>query len=63
MEYDRKLGSTSLLGRLCYGLSMTVMALAVSLEGSRPVRADDADITSSLREMIVDPIIEHGSRA
>jgi hypothetical protein len=54
-----KMGSASLLGRLCCGLSMAVLALAVSLDGSRAVRAEDADdLTSSLQEMIVDPIMK-----
>jgi hypothetical protein len=54
-----KMGSASLFGRLCCGLSMAVLALAVSLDGSRSVRADDADdLTSSLQEMIVDPIMK-----
>jgi hypothetical protein len=52
-----KMGSASLFGRVCFGLSMAVLALAVSLDGSRAVRADDADVTSSLQEMIVDPIM------
>jgi hypothetical protein len=38
---------------------MAVLALAVALDGSRAVRADDADdLTSSLQEMIVDPIMK-----
>ena len=53
-----KMGS-ALFGRLCCGLSMAVLALAVSLDGSRSVRAEDADdLTSSLQEMIVDPIMK-----
>jgi hypothetical protein len=54
-----KMDSASLFGRLCCGLSMAVLALAVSLDGSRSVRAEDADdLTSSLQEMIVDPIMK-----
>ena len=54
-----KMGSASFLGRLCYGLSLAVLALAVSLDSSRSVRAEDADdLTSSLQEMIVDPIMK-----
>ena len=54
-----KMGSGSLFGRLCCGLSMAVLALAVSLDGSRAVRAEDGDdLTSSLQEMIVDPIMK-----
>ena len=54
-----KMGSAWLFGRLCCGLSMAVLALAVSLDGSRSVRAEDADDhTSSLQEMIVDPIMK-----
>jgi hypothetical protein len=54
-----KMGSASLFGRLCCGLSMAVLALAVSLDGSRSVRAEDADdLTSSLQEIIVDPIMK-----
>jgi hypothetical protein len=54
-----KMGSASLFGRLCCGLSMAVLALAVSLDGSRSVRAEDADdLTSLLQEMIVDPIMK-----
>ena len=38
---------------------MAVLALAVSLTGSRSVRAEDADEhTSSLQEMVVDPIMK-----
>ena len=54
-----KMDSASLFGRLCCGLSMAVLALAVSLDGSRSVRAEDADdLTASLQEMIVDPIVK-----
>jgi hypothetical protein len=54
-----KMGSAFLFGRLCCGLSMAVLALAVSLTGSRSVRAEDADEhTSSLQEMVVDPIMK-----
>jgi hypothetical protein len=54
-----KMGSASLLGRLCCGLSLAVLALAFSLDGSRSLRAEDADdLTSSLQEMIVDPIMK-----
>jgi hypothetical protein len=54
-----KMDSASLFGRLCCGLSVAALALAVSLDGSRSVRAEDADDhTSSLREMIVDPIMK-----
>jgi hypothetical protein len=54
-----KMSSASLFGRLCCGLSMAVLALAVSLDGSRAVRAEDADdLTSSLQEMIIDPIMK-----
>jgi hypothetical protein len=53
-----KMGSTSLFSRLCCGLSMAVLALSVSLDGTRAVRADDADAASSLQEMIVDPIMK-----
>jgi hypothetical protein len=58
-----KMGSASLFGRLCCGLALAVLAFAVSLDGSRAVRADDADdLTASLQEMIVDPIMKavHG---
>ncbi len=58
-----KMGSASLFGRLCCGLSLAVLAFAVSLDGSRAVRADDTDdLTASLQEMIVDPIMRavHG---
>jgi hypothetical protein len=54
-----KLDSVSLFGRLCCGLSMAALALAVSLDGTRAVRAEDADVlTASLQEMIVDPIMK-----
>ena len=54
-----KIGSVSLFGRLCRGLSMAVLTLAVSFDGSRSLRAEDADdLTSSLQEMIVDPIMK-----
>jgi hypothetical protein len=54
-----KMSSASLFGRLCCGLSMAVLTLAVSLDGSRSLRAEDADeLTSSLQEMIVDPIMK-----
>jgi hypothetical protein len=59
VEYDMKMGSASLFGRLCCGLSMAVLTLAVSLDGSRSVRAEDADdLTSSLQEMIFVPIMK-----
>lgn len=59
VEYDMKMGSTSLFGRLCCGLSMAALALAVSLDGSRAVWAADADVlTASLQEMIVYPIMK-----
>jgi hypothetical protein len=57
------MSSTSLFSRLCCGLSMAALALMVSLDSTRAVRAEDADdLTSSLREMIVDPIMKtvHG---
>jgi hypothetical protein len=63
LEYDMKMGSASLFGRLCCGLSLAVLAFAVSLDGSRAVRADEADdLMASLQEMIVDPIMKavHG---
>jgi hypothetical protein len=53
-----KIGSAFLFSRLCCGLSMAALALSVSLDGSRAVRAEDADLTSSLQEMIVDPIMK-----
>jgi hypothetical protein len=54
-----KMGSASLFGRLCCGLSMAALALAVSLDGSRAVRAEDADdLTTSLQEMIVHPVMK-----
>ena len=54
-----KMGSASLFGRLCCGLSVAVLAFTLSLDGSRAVRAEDADdLTSSLQEMIVDPIMK-----
>ena len=54
-----KIGSASLFGRLCCGLSMAVLALAVSLDSSRIVRAEDADdLAASLQEMVVDPIMK-----
>jgi hypothetical protein len=38
---------------------MAVLALSVSLDGSRAVRAEEADVlTSSLQEMILDPIMK-----
>ena len=53
-----KLGSASLFSRLCCGLSMAVLALAVSLDGSRAVRAEGTDdhLMSSLQELIVAPL-------
>ena len=54
-----KMGIASLFGRLCCGLSMAALALAVSLDGSRAVRADDADdLTTSLQDMIVNPVMK-----
>ena len=54
-----KMGNASLFGRLCCGLSMAALALVVSLDGSRAVRAEGADdLTISLQEMIVDPIMK-----
>jgi hypothetical protein len=59
VEYDMKMGNASLFGRLCCGLSMAALALGVSLDGSRAVRAEGADdLTTSLQEMIVDPIMK-----
>ncbi len=58
-----KMGSASLFGRLCCGLSLAVLVFGVSLDGSRAVRADEADdLSASLQEMIVDPIMKavHG---
>lgn len=53
-----KIGSASLFGRLCCSLSMVALALIVSLDGSRAVRADGFDdLTSSLRELMLDPIM------
>jgi len=53
-----KIGSASLFGRLCCGLSMAALALVVSLDGSHAVRADDFDgFTASLQGSIVDPIM------
>jgi hypothetical protein len=64
VEYDMKLGSASLFSRVCCGLSMAVLALAVSLDGSRAVRAEGTDdhLTSSLQELIVAPFTQtvHG---
>jgi hypothetical protein len=53
-----KLGSASLFSRLCCGLSMAVLALAVSLDGFHAVRAEGTDdyLISSLQELIVDPL-------
>jgi hypothetical protein len=54
-----KIGIASLFGRLCCGLSMAALALAVSLDGSRAVTAEDADdLTTSLQEMIVNPVMK-----
>jgi hypothetical protein len=53
-----KIGRASLFGRLCCGLSMAALALVVSLDGTRAVRADDFDdLTASLQELLVDPIM------
>ena len=54
-----KMGNASLFGRLCCGLSLAALALVVSLDGSRAVRAEGADdLTTSLQEMIVDPVMK-----
>jgi hypothetical protein len=54
-----KMGSALLFGRMCCGLSVAVLAVSVCIGASRAVRADDADdLTSSLQEMIVDPIMK-----
>jgi hypothetical protein len=54
-----KMGSASLFGRMCGGLSLAVLALSVCIGASHAVRADDADdLTSALQEMIVDPIMK-----
>jgi hypothetical protein len=54
-----KMSSASLLGRLCCGLSIPLLALAVSLDCSKSVKAEDVDdFTTSLQEMIVDPIMK-----
>ena len=53
------MGSAFLFGRLCCGVSMAMLVLAVFLDGSRSVRAEDVDdLTSSLQEMVVDPIMK-----
>ena len=53
-----KIGSASLFGRVCCGLSMAALALVVSLNGTHAVRADDFDdLTASLQDLIVDPIM------
>jgi hypothetical protein len=54
-----KMSSASLFGRLCCVLSIPLLALAVSLDCSKSVEAEDADdFTTSLQEMIVDPIMK-----
>jgi hypothetical protein len=59
VEYEMKMDSVSLFGRLCCGLFVAMLALAVSLDGSRVVRAEDGGgLTASLQEMIVDPIMK-----
>jgi hypothetical protein len=59
VEYDMNSGNVSLFGRLCCGLTMAVLALAVSLDSSRVVRAEDADdLTISLQGMVVNPIMK-----
>lgn len=58
-----KVGSASLCSRVCCGLSMAVLTLVVSLDGSRAVRAESTETPlSSLQELIADPIMEavHG---
>ena len=58
LEYNMKIGSASLFGRLCCGLSMAALALVVSLNDVRSVRADDFDdLAASLQELIVDPVM------
>jgi hypothetical protein len=53
-----RIGSASLFGRFYWGLSMTALALVVFLNGIHTVRADDFDdLTASLQELIVDPIM------
>jgi hypothetical protein len=54
-----RMDSLSLCRRLCCGLSVAVLALAASLDDSRAVRAEvGGDLTASLQEMIVDPIMK-----
>ncbi len=54
-----KMGSALVFGRMCSGLSVAVLAVSVCLGASRTVRADDADdLTSSLQQMIVVPIMK-----
>jgi hypothetical protein len=58
LEYNMKIGSASLFGRVCCGLSMAALALVVSLDGTRIGRADDFnDRGASLQELIVDPVM------
>jgi hypothetical protein len=58
LEHNMTIGSASLFGRFCWGLSLTALALVVFLDGTRAVRADDVDdLTASLQELIVDPIM------
>ena len=55
----KMMGSASLFGRMCGGLSLAVLAPSVCIGASHAVRAEDAnDLTSSLQEMIVDPIMK-----
>src|SRR5450755_3011424 len=47
----------SLLRRLCCGVSIAAMLLALSFDGSRPARAADPDALTPLLETIITPII------
>jgi hypothetical protein len=50
LEYNMKIAWLTLLSRLCCGLAVAVLTLALSFDGSRPLRAEGADVTPQLQE-------------
>jgi hypothetical protein len=52
LEYSMKITWISLMSRLCCGLSMAALTLALSFDGSRAVRAENAEATPQLQETI-----------
>jgi hypothetical protein len=52
LEYNMKTAWLTLLSRLCCGLSVAALTLALSFDGSRAPRAEGAEVTPQLQETI-----------